>query len=210
MADNITAPASGAVLATDDIGGVHYPRTKVAWGADGVAGDVTAANPLPVAQQASEVYLGKNGGDVLSASVTPTVSTTAYTAGDVIGAKMTLASLARVAAGSGLIQSVLLHSKSAQTGAVDLLLFSADPSASTFTDNLALALNAADFDKLIGVVHLTDWTNLGTPSIAQGHGLGIPFKLPAGTTIYAVLVARATPTLASTSDLKLVVNTIPG
>ncbi|HND56494.1 MAG TPA: hypothetical protein PLV92_28945, partial [Pirellulaceae bacterium] len=50
MADNVTAnPGSGgAILATDEIGGVHYPRSKVAHGADGSAIDVSEANPLPV------------------------------------------------------------------------------------------------------------------------------------------------------------------
>lgn len=48
MADNITAPASGAVLATDDIGGIHYPRTKISIGADGSATDLSSANPMPV------------------------------------------------------------------------------------------------------------------------------------------------------------------
>jgi len=53
MADNITAKAntgSGVeVLAADDIGGVLYPRTKIALGADGVNdGDVSASNPMPV------------------------------------------------------------------------------------------------------------------------------------------------------------------
>lgn len=46
--DNITAPATGAVLATDDIGGIHYPRTKLSFGADGSATDVSSAAPLPV------------------------------------------------------------------------------------------------------------------------------------------------------------------
>ena len=53
MADNITALANTGtgtdVFATDDIGGVNYPRTKVTIGADGVNdGDVSGANPLPV------------------------------------------------------------------------------------------------------------------------------------------------------------------
>jgi len=48
MADNITTPAIGATLATDDIGGTHYPRSKMVWGADGVANDVSATNPMPV------------------------------------------------------------------------------------------------------------------------------------------------------------------
>lgn len=51
MADNITTNpgTGGAVLATDDIGGVQFPRTKIVIGADGVnGGDVSGANPLPV------------------------------------------------------------------------------------------------------------------------------------------------------------------
>lgn len=47
MADNISQAGANTV-ATDDIGGVHYQRTKVTWGADGTATDVTAATPLPV------------------------------------------------------------------------------------------------------------------------------------------------------------------
>jgi hypothetical protein len=53
MADNITALAntgSGTdVFATDDIGGVNYPRTKVGFGVDGSYTDASATNPLPVA-----------------------------------------------------------------------------------------------------------------------------------------------------------------
>jgi hypothetical protein len=47
MADNITAPGAGSVLATDDVGGVQYPRSKVVFGSDGVATDASADNPLP-------------------------------------------------------------------------------------------------------------------------------------------------------------------
>ena len=53
MADNLTALANTGtgtdVLATDEIAGVHFPRTKITIGADGVNdGDVSASNPLPV------------------------------------------------------------------------------------------------------------------------------------------------------------------
>src|SRR5687767_9951497 len=51
MADNVQANAgsSGATFAADDIGGIHFPRSKIIIGADGVNdGDVSAANPLPV------------------------------------------------------------------------------------------------------------------------------------------------------------------
>jgi hypothetical protein len=44
-----TNTSTGATLATDDIGGVHYPRSKLIHGADGTnAGDVANSNPFPV------------------------------------------------------------------------------------------------------------------------------------------------------------------
>jgi hypothetical protein len=53
MADNITALANTGtgtdVFATDNIGGVNYPRTKVGFGVDGSYVDASATNPLPVA-----------------------------------------------------------------------------------------------------------------------------------------------------------------
>lgn len=65
MADNSVLPATGDVIAADDIGGVKFQRMKLAHGVDGVNdGDVAKTNPLPVAQ---------------IAAVTATVSQTAQT-----------------------------------------------------------------------------------------------------------------------------------
>jgi hypothetical protein len=53
MADDVISGAAvgtGPTFATDEIGNVHYPRSKVVWGADGTATDVSAAAPLPVVQ----------------------------------------------------------------------------------------------------------------------------------------------------------------
>lgn len=50
MADNVTAnPGSGgATFASDDIGGIQYPRMKVTFGEDGSSTDASATNPLPI------------------------------------------------------------------------------------------------------------------------------------------------------------------
>lgn len=51
MADNFTANpgAGGASFASDDIGGVQFPRIKLVHGADGSSdGDVAVGSPLPV------------------------------------------------------------------------------------------------------------------------------------------------------------------
>jgi len=48
LADNSTLPATGEIIASDEIAGVKYQRTKVVWGVDGVATDTSATNPMPV------------------------------------------------------------------------------------------------------------------------------------------------------------------
>lgn len=53
MPDNVTAPAGGVIFATDEIGGVHFPYAKLAWGADNQAVTITETDGarLPVAVQ---------------------------------------------------------------------------------------------------------------------------------------------------------------
>lgn len=62
MADNLTALANTGtgtdILATDEIGGVHYPRAKMGFGADGDFADVSAGNPLPVTAAALPLPTG--------------------------------------------------------------------------------------------------------------------------------------------------------
>lgn len=138
---------------------------------------------------------------------TPTVSTSAYAAGDCIGGKMTFANMARLAGLTGLVQTAMIQCKSAQTFAADLIIFHTDPAATTFTDNAAIAVNAADFDKIALRIPFVagDWSNVGTPSVAEVSAQGKLYKAATGeTSLYGVLVSRGTPTLASTSDLKVV------
>ena len=223
MAGQTTPVANGTDIG-DLIGGKLYGRNLINDTAGADAMGLVHATPAPLtllgrlkaitdallgATPAGENYIGKTGGDVVTIAQALTVTIGTYATGNVIGAEIALPAAARIAAGAGVVQSVTLHSKTAQTAAVDLLLFISDPTT-TFTDKTALALLAADFDKLVGVVHLTDWTNLGTPSIAQAHGLGIPFKLPAGTSLWAIPVARGAMTFAAVTDLTLVVRILPG
>jgi hypothetical protein len=163
------------------------------------------------ATPAGENHIGKFGGETKVATATPTVSTSpAYSSGDVIGSLMTFSGIGRVTGGTGIIQMVTIMCKSAQAFACDLVLFHTNPSSSTFTDNAAVAVNTADYDKIIGVFSLSagSWTSLGTPSVGQLLQ-SAPYKVAAGQSdIYGVLVARGTPTLASTSDLTIAVKAL--
>lgn len=49
MADNVGyTPGVGAIVAADDIAGVLHQRVKLGIGGDGVAVDLSAANPMPI------------------------------------------------------------------------------------------------------------------------------------------------------------------
>lgn len=82
MADNVTAdPGSGgAVFATDDIGGVHYPRTKIVIGANNTNdGDVSSANPIPVTASSLPLPTG-----AATAAKQPALGTAGSASADVI------------------------------------------------------------------------------------------------------------------------------
>jgi hypothetical protein len=60
----------GATVGADLIGGVDYQRIKLIHGADGVnAGDVAAANPLPVRQNGTTTTLTNTGASAASVTV---------------------------------------------------------------------------------------------------------------------------------------------
>ena len=143
--------------------------------------------------------------DVASRTVNPTVSTTAYTSGDVMGSLMTFTTATRQPIGDGLIQSVTLHFKSAQTAASDFFWCNSNQlTNTTLTDNGALNVAAADF-AACRAIHITDCTSMGTPTVCTAENLAIPYGLASGTTGYGFLVTRGAPTLASTSDLAVTV-----
>lgn len=53
LPDNVLITAgTGTTIAADDISGVKYQRVKPAWGVDGAAVDVSAADPMPVTNAA--------------------------------------------------------------------------------------------------------------------------------------------------------------
>jgi hypothetical protein len=157
-----------------------------------------------VDQRPTELHVGEVGGNATTITAAQTVTaSSAYASGNAVGGLITVSNVARVSAGSGLIQSVIIDTKSAQTTSTDLVLFNANPSGSTCTDKTAFSVAAADFDKIIGVAHVTDWTSLGTPSVGQAQNLAMPFALASGATVYACLVTRGTPTFAATTDVSV-------
>ena len=139
---------------------------------------------------------------IATISQTPTVSTTpAYSAGDAIGGKLTFANATRVAAYSGRVKSVIVTDQNKQNVVIDLVLFNADPSGTTFTDNSVLDVADADMVKIIARVPLVDWTNLNDNAFCAVNNLSLDFNLASGTSLYGCLITRGTPAFAATNDI---------
>jgi hypothetical protein len=150
-------------------------------------------------------------GIYVSASVTPTVTAAAYSAGNVVGPLLIFSGIVRNTSTGGLIQFATAAFASGVVPTMDVVFFNASPSNSTFTDKAALAVNALDLSKVIGVAHLNDPTLLGasSPSFVQGTNLPIAFgSLGSTGTLYAVAVMRSAVTLGSTSDMILSVQVV--
>jgi hypothetical protein len=73
MSDNSVLPVSSGTetFANNDIGGIKYPRTKVTWGAAGVANDTSAANPLPVAPPKGQTTMANSQSIAVASDQTP-------------------------------------------------------------------------------------------------------------------------------------------
>ncbi len=136
-------------------------------------------------------------------SQTPAVSASPdYSTGDCVGSLLTFQPVVLAANHDATIQAVTVQCKVANTVAMDLILFNANPAESTFTDNSAPAVHANDLAKVIGVINITKWTSMGSNSQSMGEATNLAFPVELATTAaYGVLVARGTVNLASTSDI---------
>jgi hypothetical protein len=157
MADNTTlnAGAAGDVIATDDIAGVKYPRSKIAIGADGVNdGDVCTGNPMPCA----------GVGDILL--LTLSLDTSAYADGDVMADTQTLSNALRVSGGSGELRTLLVFDEDDQGQTFDVLFFGANRSLGT--ENSAPSISDANARDYLGSVRVNagDYLDLGGVRVA--------------------------------------------
>src|SRR5271165_3521774 len=139
-------------------------------------------------------------------SVTPTVTASStYSAGNTVGGLMTFLGAVVPSSNTGILESVTITSKTVQTGEIDLYLFNQNPSASTWTDKSAPAINAADVSKVIGVYKLSSTASgLGTHTIYNLNGIAQSFGiLLPNQALYGVLVTPAQPSaqFGTTSDL---------
>lgn len=141
----------------------------------------------------------------ISIPVAPSVDTAIYASGDLIGGKLTIP-----APDTGKIVSVRLVDQAGQASVIDLVLWSADPSGTTFTDNAALDVADTDMVALIGVVPIAaaDYDTFADNRVATVPNYNLVYGPLAkgqngGYSMYGALVSRGTPTYAAATDLIL-------
>lgn len=145
------------------------------------------------------------GGKTFTIKLNPTISTSAYSAGFVVGGKQVLTSAVTKNGGTGILESLVLLDKSAQAAPMDIFIFDVDPTAATTTDHGAFAWSTNDVNVIARVsVQASDYVTVKSQSVAVKSGLGIAVQSSATANLWAVAITSGTPTYATAADLQWV------
>ena len=142
---------------------------------------------------------------VIVKQLRPIISTGIYASQDLIGVKLLFPSVVNVGDLGGFVHSLSIVDESDQKSAMNLILFSEDPTNTTFTDNAAFNIDSADTPKVLGFLPIAagDYVSFAGPkAIATVRGLGFSFDLASAVIdLYGALVCGGTPTYAGTNDI---------
>ena len=116
-----------------------------------------------------------------------------YSAGDLVGAKLTFTGYGGRAYDCPILSAFTVQDLAAQNADLRILLFDADPAATTFTDDAELDVDDADLPKLVAwfQVAAADYTSFKDSSVATVKNLAIPLRV---STMYIAIVTEGTPT----------------
>lgn len=165
-------------------------------------GRAADASSRPVALSTEDVALITPWG--FDSAVVPTVTAGGYSGGDIVGALLDFGNISRVVDEPVMITGAQVVSKAAVLPNWTLMLFNADPTGTTKTDNAAYSLAAADAFKLIKAIPITAITDHGTPNSWSIEGLGLVVKPVSGArNLYGLLIDAVGVTLTSTTDIQV-------
>lgn len=204
MADDLVlkdGSGTNFTAATKEVSSRHFQRMMMTWGGAGVANDASDANPLPV--KTAQGYTSASG------TITRPSNTTAYAAGDVVGATAAAISFADIGP-SGKDINITRTELRIDLAAVPsgmtsfrLELYSVTP-PSALADNDPFDLVSGDRASYLGFIDMGTPVDKGSTLYAQVNGVNTHLKL-AGTGLFAYLVTVGgyTPTSAATFAVTL-------
>lgn len=136
--------------------------------------------------------------------INPTVDTSAYGAGDIIGGILTVSNWALSTGGSAILESVTVYDADNEKAGFELIFFDATPSGGTYADQGAPTWHANDAAKCIGRVTVAtgDYVTTGGDAIACLRNIMLPLPV-AATSLFVLILATATPTYTAGTDLHI-------
>jgi hypothetical protein len=195
MADDIPISAGvGTDIATDDVGGRHFQRIKLNSSEADVDepigdDDKGASRALWVAPRPD-----LRTQQVVSSGLT--TASTAYTAGDVVGAGWTFTDMARESGGGGKVTGIVVVDEADVVDSLTLFFFS--ESVTFGTDNAAPSISDADAIKCVGVVPV-GFVDVGTARLGTVDTLQMPYFC-AATSLFVYAVTNVGHTFFAAVD----------
>lgn len=140
--------------------------------------------------------------------VQPTVTAGAYSAGDIMGGLLTFSNIARVLSEPVIVTGVGVMCKADVAPNLKLVLFNADPTNTTKTDNAAYSLHDDDVFKVLRVIDIQglggSWYDHGGCQTIGVENLGLVCApTDDSRSLYGLLIDSTGVTLASTSDIQV-------
>lgn len=135
-----------------------------------------------------------------------TVDLAAYASGDLVGGKLTFSGALSANTKTGFVTSVMVRDQADQNTQLNLVLFSSDPSSTTFTNNAALDIADADLAKVTAIIDIptTARFSFADNGVKYVPNIAVPVRSDVSDgTLYGALISRGTPTFAAATDIQV-------
>lgn len=132
-------------------------------------------------------------------SVTLTLDTSAYTAGDVLAATQEVAGAVPDSSGAAFLDSIVLLDKDDQTAAdIDLVFLRSNVALGT--ENAAPSISDANAAEILGIVTVpsANFVDVGGAKVATVRNVHLLVEPTTGTSIFVAAICRGTPTQTAT------------
>jgi hypothetical protein len=143
---------------------------------------------------------------VIESEVQPTITTSAYSANDIVGGLITFS----VASPSncGIINKIKVTDADNEGAVLDVYIF--DDVPTTIANGDAAALLIADLDKLVCKVEIAaaDYEAVNSLKFAIKEDINAVYKANAQGNLYAYIVCTGTPTYAAATNLKITLSAL--
>lgn len=124
-----------------------------------------------------------------------------------IGKLLKLENAVRDTKGYTTLMSIVMQDKTNQKSKLEAVFFDAEPTNTTFTDDVTLDIDDDDLDKVIGqvIVEEDNYQSYNDNAVGTKPNIGLPLKSNAGKDLWMCFISRGTPTYVA-NELSAIVS----